>query len=290
VDFTTNGFMYFYLRKVYRYIKFLYRRRIVFPAQRLYTKNECHTFICNICGNKTTAFFKDVKQKEVPTCKYCGSTLRFRSIVNAVSLAVFGKSLALPNFPVSKNVVCIGMSDADSYAIPLSGKLDYTNTYYHKVPKLDIANIEPSKGCCYDLIISTDVFEHVPPPIQDAFDNLFSLLKDDGTCVFSVPYTISGVTDEHFKDLFEYSINYDGKYCLQNTTRDGIKQTFTDLRFHGGPGSTLEMRVFALDSLLENLRKAGFSEIIFYGDYPDFGIIWGSKESLVISMRKRKVT
>ena len=34
-----------------------------------------------------------------------------------------------------------------------------------------------------------------------------------------------------------------------NWTADGRIETFDDLVFHGGPGSTLEMRVFSEDAL-----------------------------------------
>jgi SAM-dependent methyltransferase len=148
----------------------------------------------------------DIKGRETISCYYCGSTLRFRAIVDVLSLSLFGERLALPEFPVSKNVDCIGMSDSDNYAIPLSAKLNYTNTFYHKIPKLDIANIASDSVYCADVIISTDVFEHVPPPVQIAFDNIYKLLKNNGICIFSVPYKIHGDTDEHFKELFNYKI------------------------------------------------------------------------------------
>ena len=37
------------------------------------------------------------------------------------------------------------------------------------------------------------------------------------------------------------------RWTLTNRTLDGAVQTFTDLVFHGGPGSTLEMRLFSRD-------------------------------------------
>jgi hypothetical protein len=47
------------------------------------------------------------------------------------------------------------------------------------------------------------------------------------------------------------------------------------------------MRVFSIDSLLENMEMAGFLEIYIHENNPDFGIIWGQNDSLVISMRKK---
>ena len=75
---------------------------------------------------------------------------------------------------------------------------------------------------------------------------------------------------------------------LVNTTRDGREQLFDNLRFHGGTGATLEMRVFSQSSLLAEIKKAGFSEVKLYDKcIPEYGIlVEDATTSLVISMRK----
>ncbi|MGD8310066.1 MAG: hypothetical protein PVG98_11555 [Chromatiales bacterium] len=47
----------------------------------------------------------------------------------------------MPEFPEARTVVGFRMSDAELYAVPLSRKLNYTNTFYHQEPMLNIASL-----------------------------------------------------------------------------------------------------------------------------------------------------
>lgn len=180
------------------------------------------------------------------------------------------------------------MSDALLYARRLEKKFNYTNTFYHKSPFLDITDPANELSGTADFIISSDVFEHVPPPISIAFDNMFKLLGDNGIVIFSVPLGNSGDTIEHFPELYDYRINrHRGNRILVNTTVDGRKQVFDKLQFHGGCGATLEMRVFSKHSLTEEILRAGFNDIVIHDtNHPEFGIIQDQIQSPVISMLK----
>jgi len=82
-------------------------------------------------------------------------------------------------------------------------------------------------------------------------------------------------------------VKENGLSKLVNKTKDGNIQVFDDLRFHGGAGSTLEMRIFSRSSLLEAITAAGFVKIkIHEDDIPEYGIIWGGAPSVTISMSK----
>ncbi len=48
---------------------------------------------------------------------------------------------------------------------------------------------------------------------------------------------------------------------LVNRAADGRIETFDGLTFHGGDGSTVEMRVFGRNRLIENLKDAGFETV-----------------------------
>jgi SAM-dependent methyltransferase len=136
--------------------------------------------------------------------------------------------------------------------------------------------------------VSSEVFEHVPPPVGRAFDNAFRLLKPGGVLVFSVPYCPTGSTVEHYPDLYDYQlVTTDGGPALRNTTVTGETQLFNDLVFHGGDGATLEMRVFSEPSLVEEFRRAGFCEPVFYRT-PCFehGVYAPDQWSLMMSVRK----
>ena len=62
---------------------------------------------------------------------------------------------------------------------------------------------------------------------------------------------------------------------LLNTRRDGGREVHGDLIFHGGPGSTLEMRLFGLADLLAHCERAGFrSATVEAADVRERGIAW----------------
>lgn len=246
----------------------------------------CLFFRCNICGQACLTKVVEL-DREKASCKNCGSTVRWRAIIHILSVELFGQSLALPDFPVRHDISGIGLSDWDGYAAQLTRKLNYRNTFYHQEPRLDIASIDAALEGSLDFIISSEVFEHVPPPVSVAFQNARRLLKPGGVMIFTVPYSKEEKTLEHFPELHDYKlIESNGHYTLRNVTKSGAVQIFEDLIFHGGPGSTLEMRVFSESSILEEFKEAGFSNIKIYRT-PDFehGIYWRDNWSLPMSAR-----
>ncbi len=246
----------------------------------------CLFFRCNICGQSCAAQASELN-REVASCDNCGSTVRWRSVIHLLSVELFGKSLALADFPVRPDISGIGMSDWDGYASVLTSKFNYKNTFYHQEPRLDITSIDPALEGSLDFIISSEVFEHIPPPASIAFQNARRLLKPNGVLIFSVPYSKEEKTTEHFPELHDYQlIESDGHYALRNITQSGRVQIFENLVFHGGPGSTLEMRVFSERSLLEEFKRAGFTSVKIYKN-PDFehGIYWSDEWSLPMSAR-----
>lgn len=244
---------------------------------------------CNVCGGRCVTPV-DQLGRETESCPGCGSTVRMRSVIHALSMVIFKESIALPDFPPRPDIRGLGLSDWDGYAVPLARKLRYTNTFYHKEPRLDITAIDPALKNSLDILISSDVFEHVAPPVSRAFTNSARLLKPGGTLILTVPYTLNPETVEHFPDLYQYEIRQaDGQYVLHNTTLDGRQQTFENLNFHGGAGETLEMRRFSFEGLTKELREAGFQEIEVLST-PSFehGIYANYRWSLPILARKRE--
>lgn len=244
------------------------------------------SFRCNVCGQGASARVEALA-RETPSCPTCGSTVRWRSVVHILSQELFGQNLALPDFPTRPDIVGIGLSDWDGYALPLAKRLTYTNTQYHMEPRLDITTQTPHLERSLDFLISSEVFEHVAPPISLAFANARALLKPGGVMVLTVPYGKHGPLVEHFPDLYQYQIiEEDDRPVLVNVTREGARQVFADLVFHGGAGATLEMRRFSEPSLLSLLEDAGFGEVTIYKDHDfDHGIFWSADWSLPIAAR-----
>lgn len=246
-------------------------------------------FECNICGSLNRVPLA-LLNREIPSCKTCFSSVRMRSIVNCLSLGLFGRPLSIQNFPESKNIVGIGLSDWEEYSTRLKQKLNYQNTFFHKEPKLDITQVSEDCYGTLDFIISTDVFEHVGRPVENAFKNSWALLKPGGVLVLSVPYTLEGnQTVEHFPVLENPRLtrSEEGTWLLEDHLQDGTLSTFSELIFHGGEGETLEMRVFSEKGLLDELKNAGFQEVKIWGDsFWEFGVHWPDQWSLPIVAKK----
>lgn len=227
-------------------------------------------------------------EREAGNCAGCGSTVRARAIVHQLSLALFGSSLAIRSFPWrARRMTGLGMTDSDVYARPLARRLAYRNTYLHTEPTLDIRNPDRALLATCDFVTSSDVLEHVDPPVLDAFVNLRRLLKPGGVLVLTVPFATQGPTLEHFPELFDYRIQAQGdSYVLINRTRSGVEQRFEDLIFHGGPGNTLELRLFSKAGLAEVLGDAGFVDVAFHAE-PCLarGIDWNGPWSVPITAR-----
>lgn len=244
------------------------------------------TFRCNVCG--ADAPRPERLDRETPSCPTCGSTPRFRSVVHALSLGLFGESLVLPDFPTRPDLRGVGLSDWSGYAVPLAAKLGYSNTYLHTEPRLDILAPDPALDGMLDFLVSSEVFAHVPPPARRALDAAHRLLRPGGVLVLTVPYGLEGDTVEHFPELHDWTLSErDGRTVLVNSTVDGRVQEFDDLAFHGSDGLTVEMRVWSLPSLLRELGAAGFTDVTVLGDdVPEHGIAWPNRCSRPILARR----
>jgi SAM-dependent methyltransferase len=244
------------------------------------------SFRCNLCGKANSVRLASL-DRETPSCDGCTSTVRFRAIADLVVTELLGTDLRLDEAPVRKDLVGIGLSDSDTYAFPLAEKFDYTNTYYHCEPLLDITNPPADMAGRFDFLISSDVFEHVVPPVSRAFVNARRLLKPGGVFIFTVPFRNNGETVEHFPELFDFQVEEtNGRWTLHNRTADGRSQTFSDLVFHGGPGETLEMRMFTLDGLKREFAQAGFRDVRFVPEpCLQHGIVWPVPWSVPIVAR-----
>jgi hypothetical protein len=243
-------------------------------------------FSCNICG-AAAEFNPEGDWREASSCQSCGSSVRARHIAHCVTSGVLGYSIPLAATQ-KKSIKGIGLSDAGPLASALERAFDYTNTFYHMEPKLDICELAPHWIGAAQFVTSSDVFEHVPSPVQRAFTGAYQALQTGGLLVLTVPFDGRPTTTEHFPQVRQFKIvDFDGEYLLIGKTLTGSIEVHQNLIFHGGPGTTVEMRFFSLDDVVSNLHNSGFIDVKIHDeDVPQNGIFLAHKQGLPITARK----
>lgn len=243
-------------------------------------------FTCNICGayNEVEDFATE------PASCGCGSNVRIRGLIHLLSLELFGQSLILTEFPKLKTIRGLGMTDKEGYAGILADRFDYTNTHYDREPRFDFTESHPQLAGAYDFILSADVLEHIAPPIERALEEVCHLLKPHGFLGITVYCNPSDQMREHFPELNEYRVVPLGTSdVLINRRRDGSLEIRDELVFHGGSGSTLEMREFGATALEARLLAAGFREVHFLTEnLPQLGILFDHDVSQPLIARKER--
>jgi len=247
---------------------------------------ETSGFLCTICGAENV-FTDAVRHLEEASCTSCGSTARWRGVIHALTVGLYGVSMPIAAMPTEPERVVIGLSCWPGYADRLAAKMQYINTYFHRAPMLDVCRPPSALERSADVVVSSEVFEHVVPPVHRAFTGAYALLRPGGLLVLTVPRNRHGETEEHFPDLHEHTLSEeDGAWVLRNVTTTGEVQEFRDLVFHGGPGSTLEMRKFSTESVVRHLEEAGFVDIrLLEEPVPEFGLNLGPRSCPVIARR-----
>jgi hypothetical protein len=243
-------------------------------------------FRCNVCGRENRGD-PTLFTRETGVCSKCKATVRMRGAVYALAVGLFGKPLAIPDFPRPSQFSGLGLSDWEGYANRLKNRLTYRNTFLHRRPFLDITNPPANLAGKQDFLISIDVFEHIPPPVDRAFQGAATLLKPGACLVLSAPYKLHETTVEHFPELDQFEVVQAlGGFCLLNRRRDGRLEVFDQLNFHGGPGDTLEMRLFSKSDVISHLAAAGFGEVQVISEDLAWGIHYDNECSHTILARK----
>ncbi|WP_144375258.1 methyltransferase domain-containing protein [Thiolapillus brandeum] len=242
---------------------------------------------CLICGKRYMLWLKE-KTREKCICPGCSSSGRANALMYCLSMITMGRPLPVSQHPTNNNMRIVGLSDSKVYSKVLSTKYNYSNMFFHKKPYLDIRTPPEEMIGTVDILISTEVFEHVIGDSMEAFRGAFKLLKPGGHTIFSVPYINKGDSVEHYReDLVDYRSFRDenGTWCVELIHENGAREIDRTPRFHGGPGKTLEIRLFNLDRVIRELHQTGFRDVTILEDKPEYGIYWGPP-SRVLSARK----
>ncbi|MBJ7485095.1 hypothetical protein [Brevundimonas sp.] len=203
-----------------------------------------------------------------------------RSLIHVLTLELLGKSMVLEDLPRTA-IRGGGLSDWAGYAGRLTGRFDYSNTYFHMTPRLDICQPDEEWFAKLDFLIASDVFEHVFAPVSDAFAGAFNVLRPGGLFVMTAPYDDRPTTTEHYPiGAWLQTMEFDGEFVVVHRDPSGVFRLDAEPVFHGGPGSTLEMRMFSLSDLVALMHEAGFEDVKVHDQgWAPFGVFpphpWG---------------
>jgi hypothetical protein len=194
-----------------------------------------------------------------------------------LSLGLFGRAMPLTQIQPHRGIRGFGCSDATAYADKLTELFDYSNTYFHEEPRVDICDattLRQFAECRF--IVCSDVLEHVLTDPALAIRNMHACLALGGCLVLSAPtYTMTS-TVERYPSLRGYSVvKIAGRHVVVYESLVGSLGFDADPVFHGGPGSVLEMRLFAHDALLRDVTAAGFKILPIPDDEAQHhGAVW----------------
>lgn len=235
---------------------------------------DMNTFQCCICGSSNPEPAE--KHREMMFCGQCGSNARFRGLALGMMRHVLkSQASVLADSQARYGLVGVGLSDSEVYASIISSKFSYTNTFYHRDPHLDICDAESvAKYAQLDFIICSDVIEHTMKRPQEVLRNMFSMLKQGGVAIVSAPTYYIDHTLEWYPDADTIEVRkIENEYQVFWNNKFGKSYVHLNPVFHGGPGSTLELRVIAHNDLLRAGKAEGFTVETLEFE-PQFGYYW----------------
>jgi SAM-dependent methyltransferase len=121
----------------------------------------------------------------------------------------------------------------------------------------DLQNLSLGNGCV-DLVISSDVIEHIAEPYR-AYEEIHRILKTGGRHIFTVPFYQTEFLDE------DRAIQEDNGHIV----------FLKDPMYHGDPlckEGSLVYKIFSLEMLVK-LRKIGFTTNVWHLYKPGCGIL-----------------
>ena len=202
---------------------------------------------CNICGHQGD-FLNPVPGSEGWHCSNCSASSRHRMLMYVLGSVLGLNELPVYLWPQNKRLKILEPCSRGPQALFLKEKFDFY------APEFDLAKIQSGadprhyadlqtlafKDETFDIIIATEVFEHVRQDVK-GFQEVFRTLKRGGTFLLTVPY-------DHQREQTNVFVKVDGDRNIH----------LVPPRYHGGGGSTLAYREYGRD-LLDLLHSVGFA-------------------------------
>lgn len=164
---------------------------------------------CNVCEKFTRFLIENSNLREGCQCRKCGSTNRQRQMISILLSQVLPhrkrKLQGIKHIPFHLKVWNMEASRAVHHALQdhlkdhyisseyLEGDLT-SGTYQNNMMHVDCQNTH-FKDNSLDIILSSDVMEHVPCP-QNALKEAFRILKNGGHYIYTAPFYQHRFTNE----------------------------------------------------------------------------------------------
>ena len=232
--------------------------------------------ICNVCGNAEGFALKSANFREELRCKVCHSFNRKRQIAAVLLTEIGAPREATIRSSLRLLPEAIWIMETGPYAEAFAAPTLFTSEYLSP----DLVSGQVRKGVRHedatnpsfadnslDMIISSDVFEHIPDPYQ-AHRRLFACLKPGGTHIFTVPFFAERACDE-----------------IRATCEGGKDLYVREPEYHGDPvrGRILVYRIFGIEMLV-TLERIGYGVKMLRVRDPRCGIL--DTNGLVFVARK----
>lgn len=227
---------------------------------------------CTVCGSLTLLYVHSDNLRETCSCVKCRSTNRQRQIAyvscEAVAAATGVRLASLRDFPKLGDFVVYNTEAQGAVHSQLTRMKHYLFSEYFGPDKKsgelvngimhqDLMGLSfPSQSI--DLVLSSDVFEHMPDPYK-AHREIFRVLKPGGRHIFTVPFYQTEFLDEDRATL----------------NKQGEPVFLKDAWYHADPvrpEGALVYRIFSLEMLVR-LRQIGFRTNFYHLFKPSRGIL-----------------
>ena len=154
-----------------------------------------------------------------------------------------------------------------------------------------VQEILKNKGTC-DIVTASNVFAH-SDKLKDITENVFKILKDDGSFIIEVQYLLNTITDLTFDNIYHEHVNYWSFTSIFNFFKNmGLMVYDVEwINTHGGSIRvyvTKDIKVTEVSKNVQNfLDHEKENGLLDYNTYKDFGKKINALRSNVINNFKR---